>query len=108
MSNNNSIQNVKDASSESIDWSIIQKDMRKKLGSDIYDSWLRKINFVEEINNYVLLSNATKPKISSLFWWCHTWHRKPLFLCNIESVKFLGALSFIFLFVETKFSSKYQ
>jgi chromosomal replication initiator protein len=27
--------------------------MRNKLGNDIYESWLRKIDFVEEINNYL-------------------------------------------------------
>ena len=34
--------------------------MKKKLGLDIYESWLKKIDFVEEINNYVLLSVPTR------------------------------------------------
>jgi chromosomal replication initiator protein len=60
MSNNNITQNLKNISSETLDWSLIQKDMKNKLGSDIYESWLRKINFVEEMNNYVLLSVSTR------------------------------------------------
>jgi len=34
--------------------------MKNKLGLDIYESWLKKINFEEEINNYVLLSVPTR------------------------------------------------
>ena len=60
MSNNNIKQNLKNISSEGLDWSVIQKDMKNKLGSDIYESWLRKINFVEEMNNYILLSVSTR------------------------------------------------
>ena len=34
--------------------------MRNKLGNDIYESWLKKIGFVEELKNYVLLSVSTR------------------------------------------------
>ena len=57
---NNITQNLKSISSEIFNWTIIQKDMRNKMGSDIYESWLRKINFVEEMNNYILLSVSTR------------------------------------------------
>ena len=60
MSINNITQNLNNNSSQNIDWSLIQKDMKNKLGSDIYDSWLRKIDFVEEMNNYILLSVSTR------------------------------------------------
>ena len=60
MSNNNTTQNLKDNSSEALDWVLIQKDMKNKLGSDIYESWLRKIDFVEGMNNYILLSVSTR------------------------------------------------
>ncbi|MDB4231467.1 chromosomal replication initiator protein DnaA [Candidatus Pelagibacter sp.] len=60
MTSNNTIQNTKDVSSEALDWVVIQKDMKNKLGSDIYESWLRKIDFVEEMNSYVLLSVSTR------------------------------------------------
>ena len=60
MSNNNTTQNLKNTSSEALDWTLIQKDMKSKLGSDIYESWLRKIDFVEEMSNYILLSVSTR------------------------------------------------
>ncbi|MDB9825663.1 chromosomal replication initiator protein DnaA [Candidatus Pelagibacter sp.] len=60
MPNNKITQNLKNVSSENLDWVTIQKDMKNKLGNDIYESWLRKIDFVEEINNYILLSVSTR------------------------------------------------
>jgi len=60
MSKNNITQNLNNISSDDLDWSTVQKDMKSKFGSDIYESWLRKINFVEEINNYILLSVSTR------------------------------------------------
>ena len=46
--------------SEKLNWTSIQLDMKNKLGVDIYESWLKKIVFVEEFNNYVLLSVPTR------------------------------------------------
>ena len=43
-----------------LDWKKIQLDMREKLGNDIYESWLKKIDFVEEFNNYILISVSTR------------------------------------------------
>ena len=60
MSNNNISETLKNNSTQILDWSIIQKDMKSKMGTDIYDSWLRKIDFVEEMNNYILLSVSTR------------------------------------------------
>ncbi|NQW07782.1 MAG: chromosomal replication initiator protein DnaA [Candidatus Pelagibacter sp.] len=60
MSNNTTIQNLKNVPTKTLDWATIQKDMKNKLGSDIYKSWLRKIDFVEEMNNYILLSVSTR------------------------------------------------
>ena len=56
---NNSLEN-NNLKSESLDWILIQTEMKKKLGLDIYESWLKKISFIEEINNYVLLSVPTR------------------------------------------------
>ncbi len=56
---NNSYKNKKLNSSE-LDWNLIQNEMRVKLGKDIYESWLKKINFVEELNNYLILSVPTR------------------------------------------------
>ena len=54
---NKNLNNLKD---ENLDWQLVQTEMKKKLGQDIYDSWLKKIIFVEEFKNYVLLSVPTR------------------------------------------------
>ncbi len=46
--------------SENLDWTLLQSEMKNKLGSEIYESWLKKMNFIEEFNNYVLLSVPTR------------------------------------------------
>ena len=43
-----------------IDWNKIQIDMKEKLGRDIYESWLKKINFIDEFNTYILISVSTR------------------------------------------------
>ena len=43
-----------------ISWEKIQSDMKDKFGKDIFDSWLRKISFEEEYNNYVLMTVTTR------------------------------------------------
>ncbi len=43
-----------------ISWEKIQLELKTKFGNDIYDSWLRKITFEEEFNNYILLSVTTR------------------------------------------------
>ena len=60
MSSKKITQNLNDVPSDNLDWAVIQKDMKNKLGNDIYESWLRKIDFIEEINNYILLSVSTR------------------------------------------------
>ena len=60
MTNITSSNKVQDFSSKKVDWKTIQQEMRKKLGSDIYESWLKKIDFVEEINTYILLSVSSR------------------------------------------------
>ena len=53
-------KNTEEFSTNSLNWEIIQKEMKNTLGNDIYESWLRKIDFVEELKNYVLLSVSTR------------------------------------------------
>ena len=43
-----------------IDWQVIQNDLKNKIGKDIFESWLKKIKFVDEFNNYILLSVPTR------------------------------------------------
>jgi chromosomal replication initiator protein len=51
---NNSLKN------QDIDWNTVQSQMKDKLGLEIYESWLKKINFIEEFNNYILLTVPTR------------------------------------------------
>ena len=60
MNNLNNTKNIQSFKTENLDWNIIQSDMKNKLGLDIYESWLKKIDFVEEFNNYLLLSIPTR------------------------------------------------
>ena len=43
-----------------LDWTKVQLDMKEKLGNDIFESWLKKIDFIEEFNNYILISVSTR------------------------------------------------
>tara|TARA_B100001173_G_scaffold265385_1_gene240399 strand:+ start:590 stop:2008 length:1419 start_codon:yes stop_codon:yes gene_type:complete len=53
-------KNINNFASEELNWEKIQSEMRKKLGSEIFESWLKKISFLEEHNNYLLLSVPTR------------------------------------------------
>jgi chromosomal replication initiator protein len=60
MSNTFTNKNLNNIKLEKLDWSLIQSEMKIKLGAEIYESWLKKINFEEEFNNYILLSVPTR------------------------------------------------
>ena len=60
MNNTFTNKNLNTLKSTTLDWSLIQSEMRNKLGLEIYESWLKKINFEEEFNNYLLLSVPTR------------------------------------------------
>ena len=53
-------KNINNFASQEIDWQQIQSEMKNKLGLEIYESWLKKISFLEEHNNYLLLSVPTR------------------------------------------------
>ena len=57
---NNLNNNSEAIESKKIDWMIIQKEMKVNFGSDIYESWLKKIDFIEEFQNYILISVSTR------------------------------------------------
>ena len=57
LTNNQSTDNFK---TNSFHWRLVQTDMRNRLGSEVYESWLKKISFIEEFNNYILLSVPTR------------------------------------------------
>ena len=60
MINTHPNKNLDNSKSSSLNWNDIQSEMKSKLGLDVYDSWLKKIDFLEEFNNYVLLSVSTR------------------------------------------------
>ena len=60
MNSSYSNKNFSNSKVVTFDWLTVQTEMKNKLGADIYESWLKKINFEEEINNYVLLSVPTR------------------------------------------------
>jgi chromosomal replication initiator protein len=55
----NNLQNNK-ALEKKIDWENIKKKMQEKFGNDIYESWIKKIELVEEFHNYILFSVSTR------------------------------------------------
>ncbi len=60
MNNTFTNKNLNTQKLTTIDWNLVQSEMKNKLGLEIYESWLKKINFVEEFNNYLLLSVPTR------------------------------------------------
>ena len=52
--------NLQSYNSKEFNWSLIQVEMKNKLGLDVFESWLKKIEFIEEFNNYILLSVPTR------------------------------------------------
>ena len=56
----NNLQNSNTSFEKKIDWQLVQSAMKQKLGQDIYESWLRKIELIEEFNNYILISVSTR------------------------------------------------
>ena len=60
MNNTFTNKNLNNLNTQILDWITIQTQMKEKLGSEIYESWLKKINFLEEFNNYILLSVPTR------------------------------------------------
>ena len=51
MNNNFTNKNIESLKVGSFDWRVIQDQMKNKLGLEVYESWLKKINFEEEFNN---------------------------------------------------------
>jgi len=56
----NNLQNSNEATEKKIDWEKIQNVLRDKFGNDIFESWLKKIELVDEYQNYILFSVSTR------------------------------------------------
>ena len=57
---NNNLQNSNSVIKKKIDWQTIQFEMRGKFAQDIFESWLKKIELVDEFKNYILISVSTR------------------------------------------------
>ena len=57
---NNLDKNLNNQFDKKINWIEIQNIFKQKFGNEIYESWLKKINFVDEFSNYILLSVQTR------------------------------------------------
>ncbi len=60
MNKNNLSKNTANITQSKINWNEVQLRMKSNFGNDIFESWLRKLNFVEEFKNYILLSVSTR------------------------------------------------
>ena len=56
----NNLQNSNTLEDKKIDWNVVQSTMKQKLGQDIFDSWLKKMELIQEFNNYVMISVSTR------------------------------------------------
>ena len=56
----NNLQNTNKSSDGKLDWEQVQLTMKDKFGTEIYDSWLKKIELIDEFNNYILVSVSTR------------------------------------------------
>ncbi len=52
--------NLEQQNNNKISWDLIQDSFKKNFGNELFESWLKKIEFVEEFNNYILLSVPTR------------------------------------------------
>ena len=57
---NNLIQNSDQISEKKINWEDVQIVFKEKFGSEIFESWLKKIIFEEKYSNYILVSVSTR------------------------------------------------
>ena len=50
----NNLTNIKSDNINKIDWKLLQNEMKNKFGSEIYDSWLKKIDLDNDYPKYIL------------------------------------------------------
>ncbi len=56
----NNLQNQNQEIIKKIDWKTLQLSMKEKFGNEIFESWLKKIELVDEFKNYILISVPTR------------------------------------------------
>ena len=53
-------QKTENLANKKLDWNDIQSEMKVKFGNDIFESWIKKIEFVAEYNDYILIAVTTR------------------------------------------------
>ena len=53
--------NLQSYNSKEFNWSLIQVEMKNKLGLDVFESWLKKIEFIE---NSIIIFYYLYPHVS--------------------------------------------
>ena len=56
----NNLKNSQEFLDKKIDWNEIQVKMKENFGHDIYESWLKKIELLDEFKNYILIAVSTR------------------------------------------------
>ena len=52
--------NLEQNNNNKLSWNHVQDSFKKNFGNELFESWLKKIEFVEEFNSYILLSVPTR------------------------------------------------
>ena len=60
MENNILNKKTENFSEKKLNWIVIQSAMKDKFGKGIYESWIIKIEFINEFNDYILISVSTR------------------------------------------------
>ena len=60
MKNNNLNQKTESFDQKKLDWETIQLQMKNKFGKEIFESWIKKIELVNEFSDYILISVTTR------------------------------------------------
>ncbi len=60
MKNNNLNQKTASFEQKKLDWETVQLQMKNKFGKEIFESWIKKIELVNEFSDYILISVTTR------------------------------------------------
>ena len=60
MKNNILNKKTDDLLTKKFSWLNIKPELQNKFGKDIYESWIKKIEFINEFNDYILISVSTR------------------------------------------------
>ena len=56
----NNLQNSTSTIDKRLEWQTVKSIMKERFGIEIFESWLKKIELIDEFNNYILISVPTR------------------------------------------------